>query len=400
MFEAFDAFEVYEVRSKYYSISIEKSRIKNVSEEFEKGYGVRVIKDSKLAFSSATTLDKSLVEKLEKLVRISEDELDSFPSVGKRRVGGLYDKKLEENPLEVLKESFETIEAERSCEIASGIVEIETLERRVWNDTGEVSEKATFFAVMLEAVHDKGSAYEFDASRKADLNLEKLTEKVCSLAIDDSKAKKAERRVCNVVLSPLAFHQLLYFSFYPSFNGENVVKGRSVLNGRKGENIIEGLTIYDDPTLEGKVFSYSFDDEGVKAERKTLLEKGVLKGFLCDFKHSRILGEKAGNAFREDFDSLPKIHPSNIVVEIEKGSFDADFYVHSFIGAHTANPVSGDFSLECMNAYQNGEPVRGAMLYGNVFEFLKKVSCMSKNVRQVENTICGDVLVENVEIKA
>ena len=53
-----------------------------------------------------------------------------------------------------------------------------------------------------------------------------------------------------------------------------------------------------------------------------------------------------------------------------------------------------------MNAYQNGEPVRGAMLYGNVFEFLKKVSCMSKNVRQVENTICGDVLVENVEIKA
>ena len=190
MFEAFDAFEVYEVRSKYYSISIEKSRIKNVSEEFEKGYGVRVIKDGKLAFSSATTLDKSLVEKLEKLVRISEDELDSFPSVGKRRVGGLYDKKLEENPLEVLKESFETIEAERSCEIASGIVEIEILERRVWNDTGEVSEKATFFAVMLEAVHDKGSAYEFDASRKADLNLERLTEKVCSLAIDDSKAKK------------------------------------------------------------------------------------------------------------------------------------------------------------------------------------------------------------------
>ncbi|ADC65959.1 peptidase U62 modulator of DNA gyrase [Ferroglobus placidus DSM 10642] len=400
MFDAFDAFEVYEVKSKYYSISIEKSRIKNVSEEIENGYGVRVIKDGKLAFSSATNLDKSLVERLEKLVRISEDELDSFPSVGKRSVGGLYDKRLEENPLEVLKESFETIEAERSCEIASGIIEIEVLERRVRNDSGEVSEKATFFAVTLEAVHERGSAYEFDASRRADLDLEKLTEKVCSLAVDDSKAKKAERKVCDVALSPLAFHQLLYFSFYPSFNAENVVKGRSVLTGRKGERIIEKITIYDDPTLEGKLFSYSFDDEGVKAKRKTLLEDGILKEFLCDFKHSKILGEKAGNAFREDFDSLPKIHPSNVVVDVEKGSFEADFYVHSFIGAHTSNPVSGDFSLECMNSYQNGEPVRGAMLYGNVFELLKKVSCMSKNVRQVENTICGDVLFENVEVKA
>ncbi len=400
MFEKFDHFEVYEVSSKYYSVSIEKNMIKNVSEEFEKGYGVRVIKDGKLAFSSSTKLDKSLEEKLEKLVRISEEELDEFPEVGKRKVSGIYDRRLEEEPVEVIKEAFEVIEAERKTEIAGGIIEVEVLERRVWNDSGEVYEKGSFFAVTLEAVHGRGSSYEFEASRRADVDLENLVSKVCSLAIDDSKAKKAEKVVCDVVLSPLALHQLLYFSLYPSFNAENVVKGRSILLGKKGELLFEGISLHDDPTIDGYLFSYSFDDEGIEAERKTLVDSGVVRSFLSDYKHSKIVGEKPGNSFREDFDSLPKIHPSNVIVEVEKGEVDGDFYVHSFIGAHTANPVSGDFSLECMNAYYKGEAVRGAMIYGNVFDFLKKAVCMSKNVRQVENTVSGEVLFERVEVKA
>ena len=400
MFEGFDHFEVYEVKSKYYSISIEKNKIKNVSEEVERGYGVRVIKDGKLAFASSTKLDRSLVDELEKLVKVSEEELDEFPEVGKRKVGGIYDRKLENDPVEVIREAFEAIESARKCEIASGLIEVEVLERRIWNDSGEVYEKGSYFSVMLEAVHNGGSSYEFEASRRADIDFERVVERVCTLAIDDSKAKKAERRVHDVVLSPLAFHQLLYFTFYPSFNAENVVKGRSVLADKKGKLLIENLSLHDDPTLDGHLFSYSFDDEGVRAEKRALLEDGVVKSFLSDFKHGKILGEKPGNAFREDFDSLPKIHPSNVIVEMEKGEVEGDFYVHSFIGAHTANPVSGDFSLECMNAYQKGEPVRGAMLYGNIFDFLKKASCMSKEVRQVENTVSGDVLFEDVEVKA
>jgi len=114
--------------------------------------------------------------------------------------------------------------------------------------------------------------------------------------------------------------------------------------------------------------------------------------------------DPTGDGLRGD-DLYPSPSPSNVVLEF--GVRDADvyegaIYVHSLIGAHTSNPVSGDFSLECMNAFlvKGGDwiPVKSAMIYGNVYELLKRVEVFGKDIRQVDNTITPSIRFERVRV--
>jgi PmbA protein len=72
-------------------------------------------------------------------------------------------------------------------------------------------------------------------------------------------------------------------------------------------------------------------------------------------------------------------------------------------GAHSSNPVSGEFSVVATPAWKirKGEiahPTRGVMLAGNIFEVLKNVSVIANNERQMGQLVAPWVLVENVRV--
>jgi PmbA protein len=63
-------------------------------------------------------------------------------------------------------------------------------------------------------------------------------------------------------------------------------------------------------------------------------------------------------------------------------------FIQDVVGAHTANPFSGDFSVELSNPFvvEGGSyefPVRKAMLSGNVFAMLRDASGLGTDVRSV-----------------
>jgi len=71
-------------------------------------------------------------------------------------------------------------------------------------------------------------------------------------------------------------------------------------------------------------------------------------------------------------------------------------YVHGVIGAHTANPMSGDFSVEISNAFmmeggEFGTPIRSAMLAGNVFTLHKEIGGLSREVRQIGSLVLPSI---------
>ncbi len=389
--------EVYEVKWKEISLEVESGKLKIVKSSEGKNYAARAIVNGKVGFASASSEDEAL-KKAEKIAKISEDELEDFPVDRPAKVSGLFDKRVEAVTPDYLKEEYEILmNSIEKCNIAFASIKHEVSEVRIRNSLGlDCYEKGSYSSLTLEAVCEGGSAYEMCESRSLDLDIEGTVKKAEDLAIMSSKAEKIESGYYDVVLMPMAVHQLFFYALYPSFSAENVVKGRSML--KKGMEI-GNLSIIDDGTIDGGLMSCAFDDEGVASKRTVLVEKGVVKSFYSDWKYGKILGETTGNGFREEESFPPAPSPSNVIIDVEdKADVDGALIVHSLIGSHTSNPVSGDFSLECLNAEIDGNGVKGAMIYGNVFELIKRVEGSCLGVRQVENTVSPAIRFSKVKI--
>lgn len=387
--------EIYEERMKGILAEISGGKLKQIRSAVNTSYAVRVIMDGKVGFSSGNSIDKTM-ENAKKIAKISEDTLDCFPNEKPVNVCGIYDKSFEDITTDFLKEEYELLlSSVEKAKIASAFISHVLVEARLTNSSGaELSRKETYSSFSIECVYENGSGFGQNESRTRKLKIAETASYAEKLAIDSSKAVKIDSGNYDVVLTPYAIHQLFSNTLYPALSAENVSKGRSML--KKGQYLGE-LRIIDDPTIDGGIESYSFDDEGVRARRKTLVDREVIC-FYSDWKNSKNFGI-TGNGLRDTIESYPAPSPSNLLIEIEeRADFDGALLIHSFIGAHTANPLSGDFSVECMNAEFDGKAIKGAMIYGNIFEMLKNMEGFCGNLEQVENTISPAIRFENVKI--
>ena len=161
--------------------------------------------------------------------------------------------------------------------------------------------------------------------------------------------------------------------------------------------------------------SRPFDDEGSAQNKKVLVEKGVVKSFLFDTYWKKEAEKKGfkeiktGNSRRPDISSFPKISSTNFY--IEKGDLEKEklikleneiFEVLEILGAHTANPISGDFSLGVSGIYyKNGEPVDyfcEMALSGNLFELFKNIVEIGSDLTFYGSTGSPSLLIEKMDL--
>jgi len=148
--------------------------------------------------------------------------------------------------------------------------------------------------------------------------------------------------------------------------------------------------------------SSAFDGEGVPSQRTILIDKGILKGYLYDSYTAGKEGlASTGNAVRSGYTGVPGVGIRNLIVSSSKPqdllAETKGILVGGLIGAHTANPISGDFSVEAKNAFLIGHgevarPIRSLMLAGNFFELLKDIE-IGRDVRAVGSTVTPTVKV-------
>ncbi len=188
-----------------------------------------------------------------------------------------------------------------------------------------------------------------------------------------------------VVIDGAAFVEIVDF-IAEALSAEMVVKGMSVLAGRQGEVVARDVvSIVDDPFKRGGCFNAGFDAEGVLRKRCALVESGVLAGYLHNVHSSRKMAvNRSGNAVRRNFKNLPLPGPSNlylapgtrsaegIIADIDEG-----VYVQSIMGMHTADTISGDFSVG-INGFHitggtMGEPVSEMTMSGSVLALLQGI---------------------------
>lgn len=191
--------------------------------------------------------------------------------------------------------------------------------------------------------------------------------------------------VMDLVLEPLITMQMLGI-ISACFSGEAVLKNKSFLAGRLGDCVAsQELTLIDDGTLPNRLGSASFDGEGTASQRTVLLENGVLQNYLYDCLSAAKAGTSStGNGMRGSYKGTPHISTSNYYLQAGSqtpaqltGHVERGIYVTEILGAHTANPVSGDFSFGASGILiEHGRlsrPVRGITIAGNFQQLLQKV---------------------------
>src|SRR3984893_1309803 len=174
-------------------------------------------------------------------------------------------------------------------------------------------------------------------------------------------------------------------------SGPSLYKGSSFLLGKLGEQIASPIvTIYDDGTMVGAMGSKPFDGEGLATNRKSLVERGVLKTYLLDSYSARKLKlQPTGNASRSVGDS-PSVSPTNLY--LEPGSYSPQeiiatikqgLYVTELIG-FGVNGVTGDYSRGAGGLWiENGEltyPVQEVTIAGNLKEMFKSIEMIGNDL--------------------
>jgi len=187
---------------------------------------------------------------------------------------------------------------------------------------------------------------------------------------------------------------LLHEAIGHGLEGDFNRKGTSAFTGRIGERVAaEQCTVVDDGTLVGRRGSLTVDDEGTPTSCNTLIERGVLKGYMFDKMNARLMGVKStGNGRRESFAHTPmprmtntymlpgRYDPEEIIASVDKGLYAPNF------GGGQVDITSGKFVFSASEAYliENGKatvPVKGAMLIGNGPEVLTRVSMVGNDLK-------------------
>lgn len=196
---------------------------------------------------------------------------------------------------------------------------------------------------------------------------------------------------------------LLHEAIGHGLEGDFNRKGSSAFSGRIGERVAApGCTIVDDGTLPGRRGSLNIDDEGTPTQCTTLIENGVLKGYMQDRMNARLMKTTpTGNGRRESYAHLPlprmtntymlpgKYLPEEIIASVERGIYAVNF------GGGQVDITSGKFVFSASEAYliENGKigrAVKGATIIGNGPDVLKRVSMIGNDLKLDEGVgTCG-----------
>jgi len=299
--------------------------------------------------------------------------------------------------------------AEHSADVTGGSASLSVSSVTLANSHGvRYVDHHTGVSLSLEAIYQQSTGYEFDHSGFLDgVDPYKVGERATFFARESDGGQDIPTGSYTVLLSPLAYAELLGTVFVPALNGRSVHSGRSRLASSLGEQITDmGITMYDDPLIPRANGSVYWDAEGTPTRRIDFVSEGVLRTFAYDLKTAYRYGKTStGSAVRGGFGGLPAIGHHNFIVDGKRDALTDErvIYVHNVVGAHTANPMSGEFSVEISNAFwmENGDlqtPIRSAMFSGNVFDLHKKIAGLSRETRAIGSFILPSIKINDQRI--
>ncbi len=213
-------------------------------------------------------------------------------------------------------------------------------------------------------------------------------------ALVNLNAVPAPAGTFDVVLGPGWPGILLHEAVGHGLEGDFNRKGESAFAGLMGQRVASpGVTVIDDGTIANRRGSLSVDDEGTPTQSTTLIEDGILVGYMQDRQNARLMGmAPTGNGRRQSYAHVPmprmtntimlagKDDPKEILASVKDGIYAVSF------GGGQVDITSGKFVFSCTEAYriQNGvigQAIKGAMLIGNGPDALTRVKMIGNDMQ-------------------
>ncbi|WP_298272698.1 TldD/PmbA family protein [Geobacter sp.] len=406
-----DGWEITVAASRTLSIEVKEQKVDSFKCAEPVGVSIRVLKGGGMGFSFSTSMDDADLSRMVENALVgagaqTPDEHHGFPGPASYPdIPGLFDGELAgvaegEKVGRALTLERLVLEADpRMKRVRKAAYSESTVETRIVNSLGvDATYRGTSVSASVSAIaEEEGQSqmgWDFDfRNRFADLAVEPIAARAAAKATGLLGAGKIPTMRCPAVLDSYVASEILEV-LAPAFLAENVQKGKSLLAGKKGERLFAPLLrIRDDGTLPGGAGTAPFDAEGVPKRNTILVEEGVLLGFLYDTLRARKEGvASTGNATRGGIKSPPHMGISNLFIENGTVPFDGlcagigrGMLVTDVMGMHTANPISGDFSVGAAGfLVEDGRitrPVKGVAIAGNILDLFRGVEAVGNDLR-------------------
>jgi TldD protein len=407
-----DYADLYFQYSRAESWSLEEGIVKSGSFNIDQGVGVRAVSGEKTAFAYSDDISMNALESAAQATRAiaKQGGTQTVPVIhhGSRRE--IY---LPHDPIASLKDAdkvalLERLEGyaraldPRVVQVMAGlageyeVVMVARSDGLLNADIRPLVRLSLQVIIESNGKREQGSAGgggRFDYGYFDDAMLRRYAAQAVHQAVTNLDASPAPAGNMTVVLGNGWPGILLHEAIGHGLEGDFNRKGSSAFSGRVGERVAApGVTVVDDGTLARRRGSLQMDDEGNPAQCTTLIENGILRGYLQDSLNARLMGvATTGNARRESYAHLPMPRmtntymlngdkdPQEIIASVKHGLYAVNF------GGGQVDITSGKFVFSTAEAYmiEDGKithPVKGATLIGNGPDVLTRISMIGNDM--------------------
>jgi len=402
--------EVFLLDSRKLTIEVAGQEVENLKLSEERGFGLRVISQQRLGYAYSSNLsEKALIKTVERAIDnsllVAEDSAWDVAALGSNYpVLDLYDKEINRKPVDEKISLAQEVEKtalasdSRVRQVEKAVYQDSSYRISIFNTRGlESTYQGSYCGLYGVAIGQEGedaqTGFSINFSLKyTDLNPTMVGLEAGKKAVRMLGAKSMPSAKLPVVFDPYVMTGILEI-LQTAFSGKAVIKGMSFLAGKEGQKVASPLVkIIDHGALPGQVGSSPFDSEGIPTGETVLVQDGELLGFLHNLYTASKSGVvSTGNAVRGSFKSTPEVGSTNFYLakgtvprEELLGEIKRGLYVTEVMGLHTANPISGDFSLGASGLLiENGKlttPVKGVAIAGNLQSLLLGIDAVANDL--------------------
>jgi len=412
-----DEIEVSAVEGTEFNVDVRHGKIENLVEAGSRYLGIKVIKEKKTAFATSSDLSKNSLQRLMRnaIHRAEFANCDEYAGLPP-----LKEDTFDQEVLDIYDPEISDLDAQEKIALAMKTEKIALSDRRITNSHGASFETKEIKIYLANSLGFKG-AYEetifslgvgvqagetdkkvedfWSSSHRRFRNLEtpeRVAKKAVERTVRQIHPRKVRTQNVPVIFEPPMTAWLLGFLF-SCVSGMAVYQRLSFLADKLGKKVgNEKITVFDDGRMRGKLGTRPFDSEGIPTGQTTVIDKGMLKNFLCNIYSARKLKHRStGNA------DGAGVGPNNFYLKAGEmtpeaiiKSTDRGLILIRTIG-HGLNPLTGEISRGAYGLWvENGEiayPVSEITIAGNLGTILKQIDMVGNDL-EFRGSISGPTL--------
>ncbi|MGB3690390.1 MAG: metalloprotease TldD [Jannaschia helgolandensis] len=389
--------ELFLERRRSEMVVFDDGRVKTASYDASEGFGLRAVRGETAGYAHSTEISESALKRASETARLAVGDgggtLADAPMGTNRRLytddnpitGQAFTVKLETlREIDAYARALDPRVVQVSASMAASLQEVEILRAEGTSVSDARPMVRLNVSIIVEENGRRESGTAGGGGRVALTGLmardhwKGLAREALRIAVVNLSAVPAPAGVMDVALGAgwpgILLHEAIGHGLEGDFNRKN----QSAFAGLMGQRIAApGVTVLDDGTIPDRRGSITVDDEGTPSAKNTLIEDGILVGYMQDRQNARLMGvAPTGNGRRESYAHAPMprmtntymlggdVAPGDIVADVKDGIYAVGF------GGGQVDITNGKFVFSCTEAYRVkngivGDPVKGATLIGD-----------------------------------